>query len=486
MAKIFYDELPKSDRITRLVDHLYAKMPEIESARAKLITESYKATEGEPIVLRRAKAFNHILKNIPIIIRPEELIVGSTTIAPRGCQTYPEFSFEWLEQEFETVEHREADPFLHFAKTTKKSSKEADTYWKGKTSSELAYSYMSPEAWTAMDHNIFTTGNYYYNGVGHYTCQYDKVLNKGLKGVMAEAATELAGTQQGDADYARKVIFLQAVIIDCQAVIDYAARYADLAAEEADKESDPKRKQELLTISSNCRNVPGNRASHLLGGLPVLLVHPAGAADRVLRPFHLPRTFRPVHVSLLQEGFRSGKDHPRVRPGAYGLHLGQAQRPEQVPRRGLRQGFCRVLPVPEPDRGRPGRRGQGRDQRPVRSCASRRPSTFFRMPSLSIRVWNGSPHELLVRAADLARTGIGLPAFYNDEVIIPALMNRGIPLKEARGYSIIGCVEPQVPGKTDGWHDAAFFNMCRPLELVFSNGEDRGEQISIQTGEARG
>ena len=50
-------------------------------------------------------------------------------------------------------------------------------------------------------------------------------------------------------------------------------------------------------------------------------------------------------------------------------------------------------------------------------------------------------------------------------------------------YNIIGCVEPQKAGKTDGWHDAAFFNMCRPLELVFSNGVDKGEQISIQTGE---
>ena len=71
----------------------------------------------------------------------------------------------------------------------------------------------------------------------------------------------------------------------------------------------------------------------------------------------------------------------------------------------------------------------------------------------------------------------------NDEVIIPALMHRGATLEEARNYNIIGCVEPQVPGKTDGWHDAAFFNMCRPLEMVFSNGYDKGEIASIQTGD---
>lgn len=124
-------EIPKSDRIPKLVENLYAKMPEIESARAILITESYRQTENEPMVIRRAKAFAHILENIPIVIRDLELIVGSTTIAPRGCQTYPEFSYEWLEAEFDTVETRSADPF-YISEKTKQELKEANAYWKGK------------------------------------------------------------------------------------------------------------------------------------------------------------------------------------------------------------------------------------------------------------------------------------------------------------------------------------------------------------------
>ena len=89
----------------------------------------------------------------------------------------------------------------------------------------------------------------------------------------------------------------------------------------------------------------------------------------------------------------------------------------------------------------------------------------------------------MIKAAELTRTGIGLPAYYNDEVIIPALISRGLTLEDARDYNIIGCVEPQKAGKTDGWHDAAFFNMCRPLELVFSNGMDKGYQLGRRTGE---
>ena len=136
-----FDSTPaaKSDRISRLVKHLFEKMPEIEPARAELITESYKASEGLPETTRKALAFDHILKNLPIIIRPEELIVGSTTLAPRGCQTYPEFSYEWLEAEFDTVETRTADPF-YISEDTKRRLRAVNPYWKGRTTSELARS----------------------------------------------------------------------------------------------------------------------------------------------------------------------------------------------------------------------------------------------------------------------------------------------------------------------------------------------------------
>ena len=110
-------------------------------------------------------------------------------------------------------------------------------------------------------------------------------------------------------------------------------------------------------------------------------------------------------------------------------------------------------------------------------CINASMHVMLPQPSLSVRVWNKTPHEFLLRAGELTRTGVGLPAYYNDEVIIPALVNRGLSLEEARNYCIIGCVEPQTPGKTDGWHDAAFFNMCRPLELVFGGGAELGEQV---------
>ena len=212
-------DVPKSSRIPKLVEALYANMPVIESARAKLLTESYKATEGLPMITRRAEAFAHILRNIPIIIRDNELIVGSSTIAPRGCQTFPEFSFQWLEDELDTVETRSADPF-YIAEETKQELREVHKYWKGKTSSELATSYMTPEAIKAIEHNIFTPGNYFYNGVGHVTVKYGEVLAIGYKGIIDKAQAELEKCQVGDANYVTKSHFLNAVILSSRLLLN--------------------------------------------------------------------------------------------------------------------------------------------------------------------------------------------------------------------------------------------------------------------------
>lgn len=136
--------IQKSPRIPQLVADLYANMPEIEADRAELITESYKETEGLPIIKRRSAAFRHILENIPIIIRRGELIVGSNSLAPRGCQTYPEYSYKWLEEEYDTVATREADPF-YISPDTVRRLKAVYPYWEGKTTSDLAAANMDPE-----------------------------------------------------------------------------------------------------------------------------------------------------------------------------------------------------------------------------------------------------------------------------------------------------------------------------------------------------
>ncbi len=104
-------------------------------------------------------------------------------------------------------------------------------------------------------------------------------------------------------------------------------------------------------------------------------------------------------------------------------------------------------------------------------------------PNLSVRVHAGSPQELLEAAAFVICKGSGMPQIFNDEVIVPGQVNRGLPLAEARNYAVVGCVELSTPGKALGWSDASMFNLTRVLELTLYGGKDpqSGEQIGLPT-----
>lgn len=482
MEKFQTSDIPKSPRIQKLVDALYEHMPVIESARAKLITESYKETEGEPIITRRAKAFAHILHNIPIIIRDNELIVGSSTIAPRGCQTFPEFSYEWLEAELDTVATRTADPF-EIAEETKAELKEADKYWKGKTTSELATSYMAPEAIKAIEHNIFTPGNYFYNGVGHVTVKYWEVLEIGFEGIMEKAQKELDGCSVGDGNYARKSHFLEAVILSCKAVIDYAGRYVKLAQEMAAQTSDPVRKQELFVIAENCSRVPAKGAQNFYEACQsfwfVQQLLQMESSGHSISPGRFDQYMYPYYKKDMEAGAIT-REFAQELMDCIWVKLNDLNKCRDA---ASAEGFAGYSLFQNLIAGGQNKEGEDVTNDLSVMCIQASMHVHLPAPSFSVRVWNGSPHEFLIKAAELTRTGIGLPAYYNDEVIIPALQNRGLSLEDAREYNIIGCVEPQKAGKTEGWHDAAFFNMCRPLELVFSNGMDKGEMVGIPTGD---
>ncbi len=475
-------EILKSPRIDRLVGKLFEKMPEIEADRAVLITESYKRTEGEPIIDRRGKAFAHILKNIPITIRDEELIVGSATISPRGCQVFPEFSYSWLEAEFDTVATRAADPF-YISEETKETLREVYRYWEGKTTSELAASYMMPETKRAIEHNIFTPGNYFYNGVGHVTVNYGKILEIGYEGLLEEVKKEMETCKVGDVNFVEKTHFLNAVSQSLEAVMEYGKRYAALAREMAKTCSNGQRKAELEQIAKNCERVPAKGATSFYEACQsfwfIQMLLQMESSGHSISPGRFDQYMYPYYKKDIESG-RMTKEFAQELMDCIWVKLNDlnkvrdAASAEGFAGYGLFQNLIAA--------------GQDKDGIDATNelsfmCIEASMHVMLPQPSLSVRVWNKTPHEFMMKAVSLTRTGIGLPAYYNDEVIIPSLLNRGLTLEDARDYNIIGCVEPQKSGKTEGWHDAAFFNMCRPLELVFSNGYDKGQRVGIVTGD---
>lgn len=468
-------------RIQKLIDDLYSVTPVIEAERAVLITESFRQTEAAPTIIRRARALEHILKNMTLVIRDQEMIVGNLTVSPRGCQIFPEFSNQWLLAEFDTLAKRKGDVFL-ISEEVKAKLKEAFRYWEGRTVNELATSYMFPETRAAMDAGVFTVGNYYFNGVGHISVDYGKVLSLGFNGIIAEAEAAKEKLDRNHPDYIKQEQFLEAVKITSEAAIAYANRFAELARQQAARTADQTRQRELARIAEICSRVPSNPAASFHEALQsfwfVQAIIQIESNGHSISPMRFDQYLYPYYRDDLAGG-KLNREQAQELLDCLWVKFNDVNK---VRDEGSTKAFGGYPMFQNLIVG--GQTPDGLDATNELSFACLEASSHTKLPqpSISIRAWNKSPNELLVKAAEVTRLGLGMPAFYNDEVIIPALTSRGVSLADARDYGIIGCVEPQKGGKTEGWHDAAFFNMARVLEITINNGWVDGKLLGLETG----
>lgn len=467
-----------TERIEKLRQVIIDAVPQVESERACLVTESFKETEGLPVILRRAKAVEKIFNELPITIRDNELVVGSITINPRSTEIYPEFSYDWVEKEFKTIHNRMADPF-EISEKVQAELHEAFKYWEGKTTSALADSYMSPETKACISNGIFTVGNYFYGGVGHVNVDYGKILKKGFRGVLEETIAAKNALDENDPESIRKHQFYNAVIISYNAAIRFAHRYAEKARQMAASEYDSKRKAELLKIAENCERVPEYGARNF---------------------YEACQSFWFVQIMVQIES-----NGHSVSPGRFDQYMYPYLKNDPIDRAAAQELVdCIWVKLNDVNKTRDeitaqtfagystfqnlcvgGQDEEGQDATNEVSYMCMEAVAHVRLPapSFSVRVHQNSPMEFLYRACEVSRLGYGVPAFYNDEVIILALVARGVALKDARDYSIIGCVEPQAGHRTEGWHDAAFFNIAKVLEITLNNGRCKGQQLGPKTGE---
>lgn len=468
-----------TERVMNLKNQILNATPYVESERAVLATEAYKETEGLSPILRRAKVAEKIFNHLPITIRPEELIVGAITKNPRSTEICPEFSFDWVEKEFETMGSRVADPF-QIPKDTAKELHDAFLYWPGKTTSDLASSYMSQEAKDCIAAGVFTVGNYFYGGVGHVCVDYGKVMKIGFKGIIAETVLAMQKMDRDDPDYIKKQQFYNAIVITYTAAINFAHRYAEKALELAAAESNPVRKAELAQIAKNCAKVPENPASNFYEACQafwfVQILLQIESSGHSISPGRFDQYMYPY----LKEDKSITREFAQELVDCIWIKLNDINKTRDEV---SAQAFAGYAVFQNLCVGGQNEEGLDATNDVSYMCMEATAHVALPAPSFSIRVWQDSPDEFLHRACEVARLGLGVPAMYNDEVIVPALVNRGVTLRDARNYCIIGCVEPQCPHKTEGWHDAAFFNVAKVLEITLNNGKANGKQLGPITGE---
>ena len=252
-----------TERLKKLRDGLFEKFPEICPERAVIFTESMKKSEGQPIVKRRAQSFYDVLDSMTILVREGELLVGNQASSVRAAPVFPEYSTDWIVREFR------GDPY-HFAQrpcdqftydeSAKKKILDTIDYWKNKTLFNSIWSQLPEPAKVAWEINAIDDTWCTAAGLGNVLPDHEMVLKEGLNGVINQARKRLDELDLTEPGTISQYWFLQAVITTNKAVINFAERFADLLAELSLSTTDAVRKQELLTMSDNCRHVPAGPA----------------------------------------------------------------------------------------------------------------------------------------------------------------------------------------------------------------------------------
>ena len=479
-------------RVNRLRQTFLDRPYDIDVERLRLVTESYKAHEDQPHKMKVAYAFENILKKTTLYIYPDDLICGEIAAPAKAAPIYPEFSVNWIIDEIlnSPFEERANDQFYIRNDEERKEIVELCRYWQGKTiedkvNGKLEYDQIKG---SQMGEKIFQTNLYHYAGAGHLAIDYPKLMELGFNGLLDKARNCLASLSKRDPDYDEKRDFFRAMIIMHEAAITYTKRYADLAENMAKEESDATRKAELELISQVCNNIAGPAPTTFYEALQLFNIatflieiesngHSIsyGRMDQWLYPFlkadlDAGRITKEFALELIEVEYVKMNNATKLKDkGTVAVRNGRGFGGESLTLGGMDV--------------------DGNDATNDLTMLMLEASAHTRMmnPWVCVRMHDNTPYELKVKAVECIRCGYGHPKLFNDYPTIKGMMSKGMTLEEARDYAVIGCVEPSLPGKEYGWHDAAYVNTAKMMEMVLNGGRildgpKAGEQLGIDTG----
>ncbi len=471
-----------TERIKSLKEEIVSITPELSIERAILVTETYKVTEGEPIVLRRAKAIEKILKDMTIYIEKEQLLVGNQAHKPRSAPVFPEYSWDWLLEELDQFERRPSDKFI-VGEDDKQKLREILNYWPGRTVKDKAISMQSEEVKLATRIGVVEWEGNVTSGNGHITVDFEMALRQGLNSIIAETQQKLSQLDIVEPSNLKKRYFLEAVLIVLRAVVQFGGRYARLAGELADVETNERRKAELEKIAAICTWVPANpprtfhEALQMVWFLQLILQIESnghsvslGRFDQFMYPFYRQtiddeELTREMALELLECFFIKLSTINKIRSW---LHT------QVVAGYPTYQNICIGGQTPD---------GENAINDLSYLCLDALSELKLPEPNFYVRYHDKCSEDFLINCCKVIKMGFGMPALVNDTVIIPSLLNRGVTLEDAFNYATMGCLEVSVPGK---WgyraNGKSKFNLLKVLELALNNGVDPQTGIQLCPG----
>ncbi len=483
-----------SDRVKRLREKLFQSSTQVAQERARIAVEAWRQSDGKPAEIRRAHLVEQVLHRVPVVIHDDERLVGSETPYFQGVHPPVDFDPTIV------LEHLKAGKITlssdaHEAIYTEEDlqvMEETARFFEGKTGADLARDVRQRLWGSWWDDFIEVCGTIPYerHPIVSGALLYEKVLAKGLNGFMDVAREGLRRLTEGGggSDEPEKVWFWEAVLITCQALIEFAGRYARLAQEMAASEGDPQRKKELEEIARVCRQVPANparsfrealqgiRFSHLGVRLEGGWGPSLGRLDQILYPYFINalregRLTVQEATDLLADLFNwAARDH-----AMYSLKDAQ---------NGQQSSSIINITLGGVTRG-----GDDACNELTYLILHLAGLLRFAQPQLTLRLGSTTPRWAVMKSVETNRKiGGGIPQFHNDDHIVEYLAALDVPLEDARDWATNGCSQAFPSNNRCYFRPANKLNMALALDMALHNGiaPRSGKLVGLETGDPRG
>ncbi|MFV0363927.1 MAG: trans-4-hydroxy-L-proline dehydratase [Suipraeoptans sp.] len=475
-----------NERVRRLRKQSVETPAHIDLERANIMTDTYLKYEGDlSIPELRGQVLKDYFEKKTLYIGTGELIVGEKGDSPQASPTFPELCCHTLE-DMHVMNDRDLINFKVTDNDLKIQEEVMIPYWDKRSIRNHILKEMSKEWKDAYAAGIFTEFMEQ-RGPGHTVGSF-KIYEKGMldyKNDIDEAIKSLDFLN--DTEALEKKNELEGMKLACDAVIILGERYADYARELSSKESDNKRKEELLQIAANCDVVPANKPETYWQAIQMYWFVHLGVTSELnpwdaYSPGRLDQHLNPFYESDIKDGILDDdkalelleclwiKFNNQPAPPKVGITLKESSTYTDFAN--LNTGG--ITPN--------GENGVNNVSYLILDCMD---EMQLLQPSSNVQISKKTPTKFLKRACEVSRKGWGQPAFYNTEAIIQELLNAGKSLEDARKGGTSGCVETGAFGN-EAYILTGYFNIPKILELTLNNGFDNvsKKQLGLQLGYA--
>lgn len=465
----------KRARIQRLLEGFRDEPIRLNVERARLLTQSMKSSEGQPMVLRWGKALAHILREHPIHIEDDELLVGSAGPSGRYAVVYSELvgPGRFYTHPHELVPSKPGEAIVITEDDIATLKGEVLPYWERNSYHEATMSALPEETRRLMERIFVVTPTASGRSMLAWAHDYGKVLDRGVGAIRKEASERLASLDRFDtAAYVDQRPFLEAVVLVCDAVIAFARRYAALAREMAAGEGREDRRHELLQIADICERVPEHPARTFHEAVQSqwfvqTVSRLEQAVGGVVGNGRIDQYLYPYYRKDIEEG-RLTEDEALMLLES--IWIGMARSTDVYAKPGmpsLTDGFAHWEATTIG-----GLTPEGEDATNDLSYLILKSKREFPLnyPDLAARIHARTPNAFLHAVADTIKDGSGFPKLFCDDEIVPLLVAKGGTIEEANDYCVTGCSETKMLNREGIATGCAWINLGAILEMTLREG----------------